>query len=333
MKKIAIFYPHNFLAGWRNLGGFRETLIRMGHEVLDCALPGNAVTAIDQVRPKMPTIAQLNGCEVVISFQHEYTQPWLAALYGYEAWSKLTIPIVARFDESQDRMDLGLPKRTPELMKWGSHWSFPGAQDAEKYKGQWLPFAADVMIFHPEPVRIANAARCEKKYDIGFVGSLYPERRKYLEQLSQFIDSRLTFHCGNAIVQDLGGIRERESTELLAENYRQIKVFFCLPPASRLLIEKIFEVMATGTCVFYPRLFGEAAKNLTIFEDNVHIVYYDVGYFVNNAKQVGYFLTHDEEREEIAQAGCKLVHEKYTLEAQMQKLLDLALGNGQNSPR
>jgi len=318
--RIALFAIKNILGCHYGLFGYRETLERMGHEVLDCSFPSNAVQDVENIRRKMPSITELCKCHAVLSTYHEYVQPWLAAVYGLDSWNAVlrNVPVVARFDESMDRADLGLPGRMPELKRWAQYFSFPAAQDARKFGGEWHPFGADTTIFKPGPAT-------EKKYDIGFIGSLYPERAAYLQKLAQHIDPSVTFRCGQVFVQDLSGIRERESTELLAENYRNsLKIFFCLPPLSHLIVEKVFDVMASNTLVFYPRLFGDAAENLTLFEDFTHIVYYDLGYVAQNAKQIKYFLEHPEQRETIAHAGGELVRSKYTLEMLLNKILALA---------
>ncbi len=269
------------------------------------------------------------------------------------------VPVLARFDESMDRGDLWLPQRVPELKKWATHYSFPAAQDAEKYSGDWLPYGADTTIFKPNSHKFekhiggdrcifcnqvlgfddngpcertmgpTESGRCDprtrrydpKKYDLGFIGTLYQQRHEYLMKLIQHVGAKTTFYSGNVIVQDLGGLRERETTELLAENYRQIRIFFCLPPMSRLLVEKVFDIMASNTMVMFPRFPGDAAKNLTIFKEETHIVYYELGFFANNGKQVKYYLEHPEECERIARAGGELVRSEYTLEIMLQKMI------------
>lgn len=319
--KIALFYPKNYLASHYALFSYRETLERMGHQVLDCPFPGNQIHDLENVKKRMPPIEVLNQCDVVLSTFHEYVQPWLLMVYGFENWSKLRVPVVARFDESMDRLDLQLPVRIDELKRWAQHYSFPAAQDAEKYGGDWLPFGADTRIFRPwSPV-------LPKPYDVGFIGTLYPTRKKYMDGLAPHIGRDVNVRVGNAIVQDLSGFRERESTQLLAENYRQIKIFFCLPPMSRLLVEKIFDVMACGTLVMYPRLVGDAKSNMSIFKDGEHIVYYEPGYVVENAGQIKDLLTNTNKRETIARAGCELVHSKYTLDMMLDHMLQMARKN------
>jgi hypothetical protein len=314
--KVALFYPHNYLASHYALFSYRETLERMGHQVLDCPLPGNQIHDLENVKKRMPPTDVLNQCDVILAGFFEYVQPWLAQVYGFENWSKLKVPVIARFDESMDRTDLQLPVRIEELKRWATHYSFPAAQDAEKYGGDWLPFGADTTIF--------RSARVSKLYDVGFVGSLYPTRKKYINELAPHLGRDINVRIGNALVQDLSGICERESTELLAHNYRQCRIFLCLPPLSRLIVEKVFDVISCGTFCMFPKLLGDAEKNMSLFADGHEIVYYDVGFFIENAKQIKYYLDHDAERERIASNGSKKVHELYGLDQMLEKLLAMA---------
>jgi hypothetical protein len=322
--RIALFYPKNFYASWYALGGYREALSRMGHDVLDCPFPGNQIQQIEPLRKVMPSVDGLLSCDCVLSMYHEYSQPWLEALYGLEAWQRVmeNVPVTARFDETMDRADLKLPHRLPELMKWAHFYSFPGAQDAEKHRGQWLPYGADTTMFK---FGFVDGKYAAKKYDVGFIGSLYPLRAEYLQRLAEHMDG-LTFNVGQVFVQGLGGMRERESTELLAEEYRAIKVFFCLPPMSRLLVCKVFEVMACGTFVMYPKSPWHARANMGLFKDKEEIVYYDAGYISQNAREIKRWVEDDEGRERIAKAGCSKVHAEYTLDGMLEKLLALKDG-------
>lgn len=314
--KVALFHPHNTLGGWVAVGGYRAALERMGHEVLDAVLPGNTVANVDVVRSTLPTIVALAGCDVIISAFHEYTAPWLEALYGFEAWKPLINKTVARFDESMDRMDLGLPGRLPELMKWALRHAFAAAQDARKYKGDWIPFSADTEMFS------AERGMSEKPYDVAFIGSLYPLRRKYLEHLARFADGTRFNVCDNVGLHRLDGAAEPESTMLLAEEYRKVKIFFCLPTISRLFASKAFEVMACGTFVMHPQLPGELAENCSLFEHKKHLVYYKAGYFQENLKQIKHYLEHEDEREQIANTGMERVRSHFTIELMLNRMLD-----------
>jgi hypothetical protein len=321
--KIALFQPHNMLACHYSLFGYRETLMRMGHEVIECAFPGNQpFTRPQQFAEaqaagslRVPMMSELLTADLILSAYHEYTQPWLEPLYGHDKWKHIMqhTPVLARFDESMDRHDLHLPHRMPQLLEWATHYSFPAAQDAKKYGGEWHPFGADTTIFHPE----GN----HKRIDLGFIGTVYPSRKDYLTKLLAHIGHGRVFTLGNVFVQDIDGIDERETTYRLAKNYREIKIFFCLPPMSRLIIEKVFDIMACDTLVMFPRFPGDAAENYTLFEDDKHIVYYEYGFYANNGKQVKFYADHPEETERIAKAGGELVRYKYTLEKMLEAML------------
>lgn len=315
--KIALFYPKNMFASWYALGGYRSTLTRMGHDVLDCPLPGNEVSNVEQVRETLPTIDVLNSCDCVFLTFAEYVVPWLSAVYGLDNWSKLKVAIVARFDESFDRDDLKHRMIWGELNKWAQHFSFPAAQDADLYGGRWEPFGADETVFHPG---LPN-----KLYGLGFIGSVYPKRIEYMRALAPHIRD-IPFHCAPVVVQDLSGAPAtgyaRLQTDLLADNYRKIKVFFCLPPMSNLIVAKVFEVMAAGTFIMYPRLAGDARKNLLLFQHEKHLVYYTPGDYMGNAEAIRYWLSHDKERDAITSQGGALVRRQYTLSAMLERILE-----------
>lgn len=316
--KLALFYPRNIYASWYALGGYRLALEAMGHEVVDCPLPGNNPANIDQLKYK-PSIEQLTSCDAILLMFAEYVVPWLQVMYGgLEQWRSIPTHKIARFDESFDRADLSMRMNWDMLKLWADYYSFPAAQDAEKFKGEWIGYGIDQSIFHPP-------AYPDKKYGLGFIGQLYNKREKYAQLLLPYLDKGTTFSCGPVIITDLSGTPaegyERLQTELLAKNFQQIKVFFVLPPLAQLQVSKIFEVMSCGTFVIAPRLEGAGRKNLSLFQEGKHLVYYQQGDFVGNAKQIMYWLKHDDEREAIARQGAQHMKETHTLEMMLNKIL------------
>jgi glycosyltransferase involved in cell wall biosynthesis len=319
--KIAIFYPRNVYASWYTLGGYVRTLTTMGHEVIDCPFPGNQVHDVDAVRASLPTIETLLTCDVVILAFAEYLWPWLDAVYTFDKWQPVlqNKRVIGRMDESMDRTDLALFDFWPQIARWFNYSSFPAQQDAEEFKGQFLPFGADLTMFNAD--RSNDQSPIASKYQIGFVGTMYPLRHEYLKRLAPALDDSITFNVGTVMVQDVSGIRPVESTKLLAEEYRAFSIFFCLPPLSRLLVCKVFEVMACGTMVMFPKLPGHTASNLSIFEDGKEIVYYEYGMFGHNAAQIRHYLQNAAERAKIAKAGCDKVQAQYSLEDMLANLL------------
>lgn len=316
--KICLFYPENVFASWYACGGYVSCLRRMGHEVLNVPFPGNCYQKNSaQIQDiKYPLFHDINSCDVVILAYLEHIHGWLETIYGIESWEKhIEVPVIARFDESFDRTDLGLPSLWNYLKRWAKYYSFPAIQDAEQFGGDWLPYGADTDIFTPYPGFLQK----EKAYRLAFIGTMYLKRTDYARNLLLYL--KVPFNHNTVLIQDLSGFRFRDQTELLAENYRQIKVFFCLPPMSNLLVCKVFEAMACGAFMMFPRLQGKAAKNLEIFEDKKHLVYYELGNFKENVDQIHYWIENQHEREAIASNGCEEVLTEYTLERMFEKLL------------
>lgn len=317
--RVAIFYPYNTFASWYTLGGYRSVLQRMGHDVVDCVLPGNQPQNISAVRKKLPTIEQLSECDVVLVAFAEYIRPWLTQVYGIERWKKIKAPVIFRYDESFDRADLRALMNWEELRRWADFHSFPAAQDAERFGGRWQTYGVDLEMFNTGACH--GAVGSVGQFDLAFIGSLYQKRAQYAQRMVPHLGD-IEFRHAPVIVQDLSGVRDIEQTNLLAYNYQRMKIFFCLPPLSQLLVMKLFEVMACGTFVMYPRLFGEAEKNLGVFNDREHLVYYDEGDFVGNAAQIRCWLADEEGRRSIAEAGCREIHAHHSLEQMFEKIFE-----------
>lgn len=322
--KIGLFYVWNVMGGWGASGGYAEALRRMGHEVVEHAFPGNFINPamVEQQVKTAPTLERLNSCDAIISLHHEYVVPWLAAVYNREkVWDRIAVPIVGRLDESLDRFDLQLLAKLPEIKSWCNVLTYPAAQDASSQKGEWVPHATDAEMFSPDD-------SVEKRYDVAFIGTLYPSRKQYVEYLAMVLpeDKVPTIYADQVFAQDLSGPRGDVTARMLAENYRQIKIFFCLPPLSRLVANKAFDVMSCGTFVMYPRFPGAARVNDTLFEDGRELVYYELGQFVDNARQIVDWLYDDKRRERVAKAGRDKVRREHTFEKMFTALITIAQG-------
>jgi spore maturation protein CgeB len=112
---------------------------------------------------------------------------------------------------------------------------------------------------------------------------------------------------------------------LLASNTRECKIFFNLPSMSRLLVAKVFEVMACGTFLLTP-LIGDgrgAEQNMKLFESGKHLVYYSPSNMPFTAQLLRDWVSpeKDAERQKIAEAGCREVHAKHNLKIRLEELL------------
>ena len=86
-------------------------------------------------------------------------------------------------------------------------------------------------------------------------------------------------------------------------------------------IQRIIDIMGAGGFV----LTNYCVETAELFEEDKEIVMYRTPEEL--FEKVEYYLQHDEEREQIAKAGCDKVIECYTYEKKLKKLLDWVEGN------
>lgn len=322
--KLAVFYPNTEYASWNMGAGLCPVLKRMGHEALDCGIvtlqhPYDGY--IEELKAALPSIETLAKFDAIIVAGPEHLGIWLEAVYGFDAWKKLTVPKLAWYHESVFRED-----RTITLDgdgKWCDEHFFPAAQDAD-FMGQehlagdrahWLPHGVDTKMFCPG---IENNV---KLYGVAFTGLLYTKRQAYLQALAKYHHPPI--HHGRIMVQDLGGYRVTDATRLLVQNNRQVKVLLNLPALSEVLVTRVTEALACGTFLITPALGPTkgADKNMVQFDDTVHLKYYRPIAVPELAEQLHYWLAHEDEREKVAAAGCAHVRKTATLELRMEEML------------
>ena len=334
--------------------GLSAALRRMGHEVTDCPLPaGDQIhpAAFEALKAGLPEIQNagaqsrsdgtpLQDQDAILVSGPEWVGPWLDAIYGKYEWKNLGIPRAGWYHESFFREDRVID--FDEVAWISDEHFFPACQDAEffdqehfaKGRAYWLPFGVDTQVFKLgdrgqgsgcsglHESRVTNHE--SRKYDIAFVGLMYEKRAKYLAALSKHNHPPIRF--GNVQVQDLSGSRMRDSAELLAENYSQVKVFLNLPSLSQLLVSKVCEVMACGTFLLTPMLAPErgANKNMAPFELGKHLVYYRPAHLGGLAQALREWSSDEKsgERKAIARAGCEEVHSKHRLEQRLEMILE-----------
>lgn len=302
--KIACFYPQSVFCAWCVSTGLVDTLVRMGHEVT--ALP------IDAMRPRpdpaaYPSIYALAGYDGVLISGPEHLQGSLRALYP--DWASVKLPKVSWMHETVEREDYGrMPIESIRLMADATFC--PAAQD-EKYGLRWLPFAADTEIFKPNWDQ-------PRVYDFAFIGLVYPKRAEFLRRLAPYLKG-MDLRIGNVQVQDLSGIRVRETVHLYAENLRRIKVFVNLPTLSQLAVTKVYEVLASGTFLITPAI--AEPRNF----ENIQAHFYDSTRPDQLAESMRFCLEHASERDQAARLCSEQIHKTARLEQRCQTLV-AALG-------
>ncbi len=333
--RVAYFHTGTILSSW-SIYSMASTLRSMGHEVFEGTIPTNHHGAVlqnvgrtdyERILATMPTIEDLESCDVILVAGPEYVAIWLNTLYGKDKWCKLKARRVGLYLESTKRQDAQF--RYDIFADWYDMHYFPDLEDVARLGGQYLKGFIDIDMFKPctlegQPGHTCDDAchtRClaEKKYKAAFVGSLYKKRMDFLFRLLPLIPD-VDFRANGVTVRDLGGECHREWTELLVKNIRQIKVHVALPSNNmKMMVARPFETMACGTFL----LTYNTEDNP--FRDGVHCRVYDPEKPQELAELIQYYVAHEDEREAIARAGCEEVRKNFSIRDRLTEILNTAV--------
>lgn len=269
--KIVCFYPENVTSAWSASTGVAETLERMGHQILRTPL-----LISEYEMGKLPTLDLLEHMDLVLLLGPEHYGKMLDGYYSSKRWLGLKVPKAAWFHESAFRDDA--QKISVDMLWLADEHFFPAAQDADFFDqahlagghATWLPFGVDSKIFYA----VEGLRYNERRFGVAFMGGMYPKRMEFIQGMARHLTEAQVLTIGNAGVQDLSGYLPRASAELYASNLRDIQVFINFPALSRLLVTKVFEVMACGTALLTSTLTGEAAANMKLFKNHEHLEWY-----------------------------------------------------------
>jgi glycosyltransferase involved in cell wall biosynthesis len=331
--RIAYFHTGTILTSW-SLFSLAITLRSLGHEVLDGTIPTDAQGTVShqlgraeyqRILATLPSLQDLQSCDLVLVAGPEYIAVWLNTLYGKQPWRNLGARKAGFYLESSKREDVQF--RYDALGDWYDVHFFPDPEDVQRFGGHHFTWYVDAEMFTPCPHQDVPGhvygdgcdlrRMQDKKYSAAFVGSLYPKRLVFLTKLLPLIPE-IDFQANSVMVRDLGGERHRLAAELLANNLRQIKVHVALPSNnSMMMVPRPFETMACGTF-----LLTYSTKD-NPFRDGEHCRVYDPAKPEELADMIRYYLAHDDERERIARAGCEEVRRRYSLKPRMAEILEV----------
>ena len=170
----------------------------------------------------------------------------------------------------------------------------------------WLPLGADPVIHSKKNVN--------KIYDVGFVGSVNAGSHQRRVNLLNKINSAAQVSYSRCWWNEM------------AEFFSASKIVFNNAIRNDLNM-RLFEAMSTGSF-----LLTDIAKNSgqeEMFKDNEDLGIYSDD---NIADKVKYFLTHENEREKIANHGQQIILNAHTYEHRVNELLKVSLEERNNTP-
>lgn len=189
------------------------------------------------------------------------------------------------------------------VAKRAAHVFVAQKQAVEKMKADgienpiWLPHAF-------EPQAYFKTEMATKKYDVCFVGHVNNALRE--NALDRLFSEFPNFYYGQALFEEAG------------KKFCESKIVFNIAMTTDLNM-RCFEAMGTGSFLLTNRI----PHIEELFKDGKHLVLYDnLDDMVEKAK---YYLSHDEEREKIAQAGYEEVMSKHTIQHRVLKMLDVCV--------
>ncbi len=162
-------------------------------------------------------------------------------------------------------------------------------------KAEWLPHAVEPKAYPNTPVSM-------KKYDIGFVGYVSFEKRA--DMLDELLREFPNFFFGQKLFEDC------------AEIYRKSRIVFNTAATDDLNM-RVFEATATGSF-----LLTENIPTIhELYEDGVDLVTFDS--IPDAIEKARYYIEHEDEREQIAQAGMLRTLKYHTYKNRIEKALEM----------
>ena len=162
----------------------------------------------------------------------------------------------------------------------------------------WLPLGCDLEIH--------NKFSDIKKYDLGFVGSFYGNKRR--QDLLNHLKTKFSVHIERAFWKEMSTV------------FSESKIVFNNAVRNDLNM-RVFEVMCSGSF-----LLTDLAKNSAqneLFVENEDIAVYD-DYTISNT--VEFYLENDELREAIAKRGQEIIRSAHKYEDRTTELLKVLSG-------
>lgn len=142
-----------------------------------------------------------------------------------------------------------------------------------------------------------------KTHDIGFAGVLSPRRVRILNALQE----RGVY----AVFKQVYG---EEFNHFISECRVFLNIHFTDLPSTE---TRLHEVLGAGTFAL-----SEMVSMPEMFTDGKHLAYWRHADIDDLEAKIGYYLAHDDEREDIAAAGHRLVHSEYTYAQRCRELLE-----------
>lgn len=174
-------------------------------------------------------------------------------------------------------------------------------------KRRYMRMACNTRIYRP--VHLTNEERKEYSHDVGFVGhSYFPRRKALIDGLASSFD-----FCHWGQFNEAYGINHAKivaATKIMvADNFRN--------DVPNYWSNRVYTEVGSGGFLLHPRV----PKMDKVYKDKEHLVYWDDMEDLHG--KIRYYLRHDDEREEIARCGQKLIHKYHNWNTRIREFEDI----------
>lgn len=258
--------PHaDWKEGWEMFYAFNKIGVECDIAGLDCPISEEYIPEIQKYYDF-----------IIVTENHQYEPPG----WKWWNWEQITTP----------KMFWAIDTHTKDFLPWLKYCEFDyvglnNKQDLDKYnkiKRFYLPYGVSSKHYS---INIAN----KKAYDITFIGSLTPERQRYINE----------FNMKHIMAFGYDYVREIQKSKICFNK-----------SVSYDLNAKYFEIMASGTFMLsnYNEILLNFVKHNKYIEQMMYRNDDELKYKIN------YYLKHEDEREDIAINAKKYIIENHSYE-------------------
>jgi hypothetical protein len=300
------------------LGNFRVPYTSESHHAASLEALGHTVTRLQEAEATADNIlAAGEGCDLFIWIHtHGWHTEGIERVLG--ALKARGIPTMTY------HLDLWLGLRREKDMRTDPYWSVQHFFTVDRLMAEWLTTNTPVKghyltagVFGEECYRATPV----NPFDVAFVGSKryhseWPYRPQLINWLHHTYRARFR-HYGNG---GLRTVRGAELNQVYADARVVVGDSLCLNYTyPDYWSDRVYETLGRGGFLIHPRIPGMEQQ----FTDREHLVFYDFGDFDQLQKLIGYYLEHDDEREQIRQAGHEYVKAHHTYRDRWQTILEV----------
>ncbi|MCP4633295.1 MAG: glycosyltransferase, partial [candidate division Zixibacteria bacterium] len=266
---------------------------------------GIDVVSIDyrSERNKLPLLAPYLEVDAVIINRGEWIDPELIRSFK--------VPTLLWYGEYIYGNDKDALTRRAEIEFNGSAFDYviwEGGYEPKAFQTLRNWSCSNVDWVYPARIKpeVYRKLDVEKIYDVSFLGSITPRRKQMLDRIAKKFDLKVFTEF------DL-----EKQVMIFNQTKVNLHISFADYPIHSAVNMRGFDVIGCGSFLLH-----EGLEEELMFKGGVHLDYFKINDISDLENKIAYYLDKEEERDRIAENGCKYLYENYSVEKTVLELLD-----------